>query len=419
MKEKSVMRSSSSRRGFTLLELLVVIAIIAVLAALLFPALVAAREASRGSTCKNNLRQFGIGMNVYADNHKDYFCSGVFDWRRDGVPTEVGWVADLVNGGINVGGMLCPSNEYKMVEKYNDLLGVINSSSGGFSCGVDHSGSMPRTEPDGSVKINVGRLILGTYPGTWQSPWGTSYSGALAGGSEDRRRAIEELVFKPGYNSNYVASWWLARAGTKLTSEGNLVQATGNNDLGVACPAASNKERTSTIGPLNRRLADNGSAPSSNIPLLADAAPGDIVEAILTNPLGDISQGARLVEAFSDGPVINTTMKPPTFAAGTVFGGATGWWGTWSKQTLQDYRDFAPVHGSMNAKHTNILMADGSVRLFTDINGDGFLNNGFDPAVYTGVGGIGYSEKNVELPPEDVLSGYTLTRQGKGNLDRQ
>src|SRR2546422_10128978 len=104
------MRTTLRSGGFTLLELLVVIAIIAVLAALLLPALVAAREASRGSTCKNNLRQFGIGFNVYADNNRDFLCSGTFDWRRDGVPTEVGWVADMVNSGINAGQMLCPSN---------------------------------------------------------------------------------------------------------------------------------------------------------------------------------------------------------------------------------------------------------------------------------------------------------------------
>src|SRR5262245_5052771 len=161
------------RRGFTLLELLVVIAIIAVLAALLFPALVAAREASRGSTCKNNLRQFGIGMNVYADHNRDYFCSGAFDWNRDGVPTEVGWVADLVNNGINVNEMLCPSNEFKLSEKYNDLVG---GSTGTPSCNIDHSGSAPRTQPDGTIVLNIGRLILGTYSGSWPSPWGTTYS---------------------------------------------------------------------------------------------------------------------------------------------------------------------------------------------------------------------------------------------------
>jgi hypothetical protein len=166
-------------------------------------------------------------------------------------------------------------------------------------------------------------------------------------------------------------------------------------------------------------LSDNGAAPSSNIPLLGDGSPGDVVEAILTHAIGDVPQGARLAESFCDGPIVNSTMKPPTFAVGTTFGGPAGWWNTWAKETLQDYRDFAAVHGSMNAKHVNILMSDGSVRLFTDLNGDGFLNNGFDPALYTGAGGIGYSEKNVELPPEELFSGYTLTRQGKGNLDRQ
>ncbi len=336
------------------------------------------------------------------------------------MPTEVGWVADLVNNGIVTGNMLCPSNEFKLLEKYNDLLGLVNSSSGGFSCGVDHSGSMPHLLPDGTIEVNPGRLILGTWTGSWVSPWGTVYSGGspLAAGSEDRRRLIEELIYKPGYNSNYVASWWLCRSGVKLDPSGNLVQATRTNDLGSACPNATNKERTSTLGPLNRRWTDNAAASSSNIPLLADAMPGDIFEAVLTNPIGDVSVGSRLTESFSDGPVINTTMKPPTFAAGTPFGGAGGWWAGWNA-TLQDYRDFAPVHGSMGPRHANILFADGSVHGFADLNADGFLNNGFDPAVYTGVGGIGYSEKNVELPKEEIYSGYSLRRGTKGNLDRQ
>jgi prepilin-type N-terminal cleavage/methylation domain-containing protein len=290
------------RKGFTLIELLVVIAIIGLLVALLLPALARAREAARTATCQNNLRQFGIGFNIYGERDaKKKFCSNAYDFKRDGCPDTNSWVGNLIGIGAGTAGkMLCPTSDLKGIEKLNELIGTetavrVTQTTEGVKMSDITTGFCKNFE----VSVNPNQADLSDTAGA------VANVGLQTNGSVQRIKVVQKAV-EDGYNTNYAQSWFMARQDLRYV-KGDTA---GSLNTRGNCKDQSGGNPGCTV-----RYVEKAQVATSAVPFLGDAAPGDVKEAILSDDIGNgLPKGARLCESFTDGP---SFINADTVSAGT------------------------------------------------------------------------------------------------------
>jgi prepilin-type N-terminal cleavage/methylation domain-containing protein/prepilin-type processing-associated H-X9-DG protein len=109
----------NSRRAFTLIELLVVIAIIAILAAMLLPALSVAKQKGWTTSCNSNLHQIGLGMRMFADDNSELYpeSGGNIYWGANDLGTgKAAWMEQIFPYVGNLKVYNCPGNVQLPVE---------------------------------------------------------------------------------------------------------------------------------------------------------------------------------------------------------------------------------------------------------------------------------------------------------------
>lgn len=226
--------------AFTLIELLVVIAIIAILAAILFPVFAQARESARQTVCTSNVRQIGLGVQMYVQDYDENYPIFYAYNTQDPVTGARAWSGDPAHKGDEL--LIMPYVKNKEIFKCPDDLGGPSLSDPTYGCPGRNSyqacyGSSYRFDVGSfSVIANESSQNNYLYPTT------TAITDSSFAYPSETRMMRDEMMPWFGTNANYgyLPSYfkqWHSRGGGIVYADGHskFVVSSGAFDQQVVC----------------------------------------------------------------------------------------------------------------------------------------------------------------------------------------
>ncbi len=191
------------RKKFTLIELLVVIAIIAILAAMLLPALNAARDKARAANCVSNLKQIGTGFKLYAQDYEGYMVPYYMFVKRPG-PFYVKSAGDDIRYGYVLGSL-----------GYVTLKTV-------FKCPTNLALCLPDNQTGGWVN-DASWATGGVATPSRYMDYAYNYLWIGGGAYDDDGRSYSGIAGQPGYTAQSVKDTMIKRPSETIqNAEANI-----------------------------------------------------------------------------------------------------------------------------------------------------------------------------------------------------